>query len=147
MGVFQENWKDIGVEMMPQYEDFSVFVNRIAKTHDFEMFYEGFAFNSDPDQTARWSSKQYPTGLNYGGYKNDKVDMLLDQGTHTLDREKRTQIYVDIQNQIAADCPALVTDFPKALTGVNKRLKNYIPNAVFTASSWDAYQWYVTDGK
>ena len=147
MGVFQENWKDIGVEMTPQYEDFSVFVNRIAKTHDFEMFYEGFAFNSDPDQTARWSSKQYPTGLNYGGYKNDKVDLLLDQGTHTLDREKRTQIYVDIQNQIAADCPALVTDFPKTLTGVNKRLKNYIPNAVFTASSWDAYQWYVTDGK
>ncbi len=82
MSVYQENWKDVGVEMMPQYEDFSVFVNRIAKSHDFDMFYVGWAFGVDPDQSARWSSTQYPTGLNYNAYKNEKVDALLDQA-HT----------------------------------------------------------------
>jgi len=147
LSVYQENWKDVGAEMTPQYEDFSVFVNRIAKSHDFDMFYVGWAFGVDPDQTARWSSTQYPSGLNYNGYKNEKVDALLDQATHTLDREKRIQLYVEMQNLIAADCPALPTDFAKTLTGINKRVKNYIPNAVFTASAWDAHQWYVTDGK
>lgn len=147
MAVFQENWKDVGVDMTPQYEDFSIFVNRIAKPHDFDMFYVGWVFGVDPDQTIRWSSTQFPTGLNYNAYKNEKVDALLDQATHTLDRDKRIQQYLDIQNLVAADCPALPTTFNKALTGVSKRVKNYVPNAVFTNSAWDAHQWYVTDGK
>jgi len=147
MAVYQENWKDVGADMTPQYEDFSIFVNRIAKPHDFDMFYVGWVFGVDPDQTIRWSSTQFPTGLNYNAYKNEKVDALLDQATHNLDRDKRIQLYTEVQNLVAADCPALPTTFNKALTGVSKRIKNYVPNAVFTASAWDAYQWYVTDGK
>jgi len=145
MGVFQENWKAIGVEMTPQSEDFNVFVSRLAKTHDFEAFWEGFAYGVDPDIQARFGSTQFPSGLNYGAYKNPQVDTALDQALHVLDRAKRTDLYVQAQNLIAADCPVLVTDFPKSITGVNKRIKNFIPNAVSTR--FNAHQWYVTDGK
>ena len=145
MGVFQENWKAIGVEMTPSSEDFNVFVSRLAKTHDFEAFWEGFAYGVDPDIQARFDSKQFPTGLNYGAYSNPQVDTALDQALHTLDRAKRTDLYVQAQVQIAQDCPVLVTDFPKSITGVNKRVMNFIPNAVSTR--FNAHQWYVTDGK
>jgi len=145
MVVFQDNWKAIGVEMTPQSEDFNIFVSRLAKSHDFEMFWEGFAYGVDPDIQARFSSTQFPGGLNYGAYKNPQVDTALDQALHVLDRAKRTDLYVQAQNLIAADCPVLVTDFPQSITGVNKRIKNFIPNAVSTR--FNAHQWYVTDGK
>lgn len=145
MTVFQQNWKDIGVEMNPQFEEFSAFVTRLTKTFDFQMFLVGFSWGVDPDQQTMWDSKQHGAGFNLYDYKNPKVDDLLAQGLTTLDQEKRKQIYLDMQNLVLADAPALITDFPKALAGVNKRVKNYIPNAVSTTIN--AYQWYVTDGK
>lgn len=147
MAVFQENWKDIGVEMTPQSEDFNIFVSRLAKTHDFEAFWEGFSYGVDPDIQARFDSKQFPSGLNYGAYKNPQVDTALDQALHVLDRAKRTDLYVQAQNLIAADCPVLVTDFPKTIVGINKRVKNYIPTGLSGANRYAAHQWYVTDGK
>ncbi len=145
MTVFQQNWKDIGVEMTPQFEEFSTFVTRLTKTFDFQAFLVGFAWGVDPDQQTMWDSKQYGAGFNLYNYSNPKVDELLTRGLKTLDQEERKQIYLEMQNQVVADAPALITDFPKALAGVNKRVKNYIPNAVGT--SLYAYQWYVTDGK
>jgi peptide/nickel transport system substrate-binding protein len=145
MNVFQQNWQDIGVEMKPIYEEFSQFVTRLTQSFDFEAFLVGFSWGVDPDQQTMWDSKQHGPGFNLYDYSNPKVDALLDQGLHTLDQEKRKQIYTDMQNLVLADAPALVTDFPKSISTVNKRVKNLIPNAVNIPIN--ANQWYVTDGK
>ena len=143
--VFQENWKDIGVEMKPQLEEFSNLVTRIAKNFDFDVFLIGFSQGVDPDQQTFYDSRQHGSGFNRFSYNNKQVDTLFDQAVHTLDREKRKQLYIDIQNIIVSEAPTLVTDFPKSIVGVNKRVKNRIANTVGT--SYNAYQWYVTDGK
>ncbi len=145
--VLQESWKAIGVEMKPQFEEFSVYLDRINKNFDFEMFLVGFSWGVDPDQTTMWDSKQHGGGFNSYDYKSDKVDALLKQGLQTLDQEKRKAIYVDMQNQVLADAPAMVSDFPKGIYGVNKRVKNRIPNGVAGSDRNNAHQWYVTDGK
>jgi peptide/nickel transport system substrate-binding protein len=145
MNVFQENWKDIGVEMKPIYEEFSQFVTRLTQSFDFQAFLVGFNWTVDPDQQTMWDSKQHGQGFNLYSYKNPKVDQLLNDGLHTLDQEKRKQIYIDMQNLVLADAPAMIIDFPKRIVGVNKRVKNLVPNAVNVPIN--AYQWYVTDGK
>ncbi len=147
--VFQENWKDVGAEMKPSFEEFSQFVTRITKTFDFETFFVGFSWGVDPDQQTMWDSKQHGPGFNLYSYKNEKVDELLTQGLRTLDQEKRKQIYLDMQNIVMADAPALITDFAKIIYGVNKRVKNFVPSAVVTTQNayLNGYQWYVTDGK
>jgi peptide/nickel transport system substrate-binding protein len=145
MNVFQENWKDIGVEMKPIYEEFSQYVTRLTQSFDFEAFQVGFNWSVDPDQQTMWDSKQHGQGFNLYSYSNPKVDDLLLQGLRTLDQEKRKQIYVDMQNLVLADAPAMITDFPKTLATVNKRVKNLVPNAV--SVTINAHQWYVTDGK
>jgi len=145
VSVFQENWKNIGVEMKPQFEEFSALVTRVAKNFDFEVFMLGFNQSVDPDQQTFFDSKQHGPGFNRVDYKNPKVDQLLNDALHTLDREKRKQLYIDAQNQIVADVPVLVTYFPKSIVGVNKRVKNRIPNAVTTFNV--SRLWYVTDGK
>lgn len=145
--VFQENWKAIGVQMTPQYEEFSAFVTRLTKTFDFQAFLVGFFWGVDPDQQTMWDSKQYGPGFNLYNYVNPEVDRLLEEALRTLDKQERTELYVQAQNIILADAPALIIDFPKDIWGVNTRLKNFIPNAVSFAATWNAYQWYVTDGK
>ena len=145
--VFQENWKAIGVTMTPKYEEFSAFVTRLTKTFDFQAFLVGFFWNVDPDQQTMWDTKQYGPGFNLYNYSNPKVDELLEKALRTLDKAERTQNYVDAQNLILADAPALIIDFPKDIWGVSSRLKNFIPNAVSYAATWNSYQWYVTDGK
>jgi peptide/nickel transport system substrate-binding protein len=145
--VFQENWKAIGVQMTPLYEEFSAFVTRLTKTFDFQAFLVGFFWGVDPDQQTMWDSKQYGPGFNLYNYVNPEVDRLLEEALRTLDKQERTDLYVEAQNIILADAPALIIDFPKEIWGVNNRLKNFIPNAVSFATTWNAYQWYVTDGK
>jgi len=143
--VTQETWKAIGVEMKPQFEEFSVYVDRLNKNFDFEMFLGGFSWGTDPDQQTMWDTKQHGPGFNKYSYSNPKVDQLFNDGLHTLDQEKRKQIYIEAQNLILADAPALISDFPKGIVGLTKRVKNRIPNAVST--TFNAHQWYVTDGK
>jgi peptide/nickel transport system substrate-binding protein len=145
VSVFQQNWKDIGVEMTPQTEEFSAFVTRLTKTFDFQTFLVGFFWGVDPDQQTMWDSKQHGPGFNLYNYSNPKVDELLEQALHTLDKEQRKDLYAQVQNLILSDAPALIIDFPKNLAGVNKRVKNLIPNAVGVTVS--SHQWYVTDGK
>ncbi|MHB8647483.1 MAG: peptide-binding protein [Thermomicrobiales bacterium] len=145
VSVFQQNWQDVGVEMKPEFEQFSNLVTRVAKNFDFEVFLLGFNQSVDPDQQTFFDSKQHVNGFNRVNYNNPKVDQLLSDALHTLDREKRKQLYIDAQNQIAADVPVLVLYFSKGITGINKRVKNRIPNAVTTFNV--SHLWYVTDGK
>ncbi len=145
--VLQEGWKNIGVDMKPQTEEFSVYLDRINKNFDFDMFLVGFSWGVDPDQTTMWDTSQHGAGFNSYHYSNPMVDMLLDQGLHVLDQDKRKQIYLDMQNMVVADAPALVSDFPQGLAAINKRVKNRIPNGVAGSDRNNAHQWYVTDGK
>jgi peptide/nickel transport system substrate-binding protein len=145
MSVYQQNWKDIGVDMTPQFEEFSAFVTRLTKTFDFIMFMVGFSWGIDPDQQTMWDSKQHGPGFNLYNYSNPKVDELLEKALHVLDKEQRKELYLQMQNLVLADAPALISDFPKTLAGVNKRVKNLIPNAVTVTGN--SHQWFVTDGK
>jgi len=145
--VLQEGWKNIGVDMKPQTEEFSVYLDRINKNFDFDMFLVGFSWGVDPDQTTMWDTSQHGAGFNSYHYSNPMVDMLLHQGLHVLDQDKRKQIYLDMQNMVVADAPALVSDFPQGLAAINKRVKNRIPNGVAGSDRNNAHQWYVTDGK
>ncbi|MBX6343309.1 MAG: peptide-binding protein, partial [Thermomicrobiaceae bacterium] len=51
VAVFQEQWKQIGVECKPQTEEWNAFLNRITGSKDFEMFLVGFVWGVDPDQS------------------------------------------------------------------------------------------------
>ncbi len=144
LAVFQENWKDVGVAMTPQTEENTAFGARIATSFDFEAILDMITWIVDPNQQAMFESTQRAS-FNHVAYKNPQVDSLLAQALKTLDREQRTQLYVQAQNLILADAPVCIVDFPKAITGINARVKNRIPNAVGTA--FNAHQWYVTDGK
>ncbi|HET9016972.1 MAG TPA: peptide-binding protein [Thermomicrobiaceae bacterium] len=142
MTVFQQSWKQIGVDCTPNFEEWNAFLNRITGTHDFDIFLVGFVWGVDPDQTTMWDSTAYKGGFNMGKYSNAQVDQLLAQGLATTDQKQRTQIYAQMQNILMDDLPEAILFFPKGITAVNKRVHNLIPNAVDIP--FDAEKWWVS---
>ncbi len=143
--VMQAQWKNIGVEATPKTEEWNAFLTRIDETKDFEVYLVGFSWDVDPDQTTMWATESYEGGFNSGKYSNPKVDQLLAQGLSELDREKRKQIYLEMQNIIMDEVPNFIIDFPQALAAVSKRVHNLRPNAIFTR--WNTETWWVEDGR
>jgi peptide/nickel transport system substrate-binding protein len=142
--VFQENWRSVGVAMTPRFAENAAYLNRVSKAFDFELFYGDINWIVDPNQQIMFDSNQRG-GWNWMGYRNPQVDELDAEAFRTLDRERRRQLYLAVQNVVLAEVPVFVTDFPKAVIGMSRRVKNRIPNAVTT--TFNAHQWYVTDGK
>ncbi|MDP9372463.1 MAG: ABC transporter substrate-binding protein [Chloroflexota bacterium] len=143
--VMQQQWRQIGVDVTPRTEEWNAFLTRITETRDFEIFLVGFGWDVDPDQTSMWATESYSGGFNMNKYSNARVDQLLTQALSELDRERRRQLYIEMQNIVMDELPSLIIDFPEALTAVNKRVHNLKPNAINTR--WNAHTWWVDDGR
>jgi peptide/nickel transport system substrate-binding protein len=143
--VMQQQWKAIGVDATPKTEEWNAFLTRITETHDFEMYLVGFSWGIDPDQTTMWKTDSFTGGFNMNKYTNKQVDLLCDQGLSELDTDKRKAIYLDLQNIIMDEIPNGILDFPQSTVAVNKRCKNFFPNAINLR--WNAHNWWVEDGK
>lgn len=82
----------------------AVRVNNFPDTSNFQVLLTGQKTGSDPDQYALWHSSQ-PT--NFTGYKNTRIDSLLEKGRQTYDIQERTEIYQEFQQFFLEDPPAI----------------------------------------
>lgn len=139
--VFQQEWKQIGVDSTPQFQEWNSFLTRIENTHDFDIALLGFSWGVDPDQSTMWACASYSGGFNMNKYCNPQVDKLLSDALATTDKSKRKQYYTQMQNILEDDLPNVVVLFSKAVGGVNKRVHNFFPNAVNT--QFNSEQWWV----
>jgi len=96
------NWKDVGIETdieevrgMPQKFQVLIFEMKIPK---------------DPDQYILWHSDQKS---NIVGYKNLRIDKLIEDGRSIADTGKRQEIYADFQKYLMDDVPATFLFHPK----------------------------------
>jgi len=137
----QEFFSAVGVELTPALEADQFWNKLLAK--DFDVAFVNFTFAPDPDQSLAWAST---STYNAWSYNSPQVDDLLKQGIQTVDQKDRAAIYVKIQNILLADLPALVLSFDQRVTGVNKRVANYVPSAVgyYWAIAYDAPTWDVS---
>jgi len=147
--VLADQWKQIGANVTTKPIQFPQLVTQLSQTRDFEMILLGISEGLDPDTTQLWSSKSIGNGaLNGAGYKNPKVDDLLDQAVQTLDREKRKGLYQQIQGILMEDLPAPLVTYPKSVWGISKRVKNFNVQAWNGASPRPWFKdVYVVDGK
>ena len=79
--------------------------------------------SADPDMSAYYHSRNaVPGGLNAGGYKNPKMDSVLDAATRTLSKTKRKALYAQFQNVFADDPPGIpMVDLVQAY-GISKKV-------------------------
>lgn len=98
-------WKKIGVK------------TDIVTTNDLPTTYQALLYTMrlphDPDMYTIWHSGQVN---NITHYKNVRIDKLLEDGRQTTDKDKRIQIYADVQKYLLDDAPAAFLYFPYSYT-------------------------------
>ena len=80
-------------------------------TSDFDLLLAYWNLPPDPDQYYFWHSTQIKQG-NITGYKNLKVDKLLEDARNSFSLEDRKKLYLDFQKVIVDDKPSLFLLYP-----------------------------------
>lgn len=139
--VMQQQWAEIGVELIPQFEESNAFTSRLLSSHDFESFLFNNSMGTDPDQSIYWTCDAYENGLNMTRYCNPEVDELAEAGLAATTLEARKEIYDELQNIMLDDLPVAFLVYQQRVMAVNKRVHNYYPNAIRT---WPGqHKWWV----
>lgn len=122
--ILQENWEalHIGIElkiMNPGRVD-----KEVIRPRNYEAFLYGEILGFDPDPYPFWhSSQSLSGGLNLSNYYNKDVDKLLEEARRIDSAEERAKKYIDFQNIIAEEVPALFLYSPSYDYGVSRKVK------------------------
>ena len=142
--LIQRRLKEIGIKVTIRVIEWASFVNRFIKTGDFDVVVLGWSLSLDPDQFNIWhSSQQGPGQFNFIGYKNEKVDMLLEKGRRELDLDKREKIYHEFSEYLLDDSPIVYLYAGYGLTAVNKRIKGIKSPSPPAGIYHNSYDWYI----
>lgn len=105
----------------------------------------GIPGEPDGDVYPYFSSRAGEHGSNYSGYRNKRVDELLEQGRATLDPAMRKAIYQQLQSTLVEDPPYNYLVYLRHIYGVRKGVTGF-SHKVFghgTSPLWNIEQWNV----
>jgi len=123
--IMQRYFKSVGIQLTIQQMEWQAFLKVITGPDDpkaFDLCILSWSLSPDPDAYSIWHSSQYPKGFNFVGYRNQRVDQLIESGRLVNDQATRARIYHDAFRLIAQDTPYLFLYYPRTVTAVNRRL-------------------------
>ncbi len=121
--IIQRTLKLIGMDVEIQVMEWSSFI-KVVNSPDtpkaFDAVVLGWSLSMEPDAYSIWHSSQYPKGFNFVGYKNERVDALLDAGRLETEQGKRKTIYAQMYKAIVTDIPYVFLYYPESNVGIQK---------------------------
>ncbi|MEO8053912.1 MAG: ABC transporter substrate-binding protein [Acidobacteriota bacterium] len=99
-------WKEAGVETKIRSNDFATFYQDVVKGN-FQLFALRWQGIVDPDHYHEvfLSTSVPPKGWNRGFYADADVDRWIEEARRTADRERRKELYAEIQRRAAESLP------------------------------------------
>ncbi|MEA2018400.1 MAG: peptide-binding protein [Campylobacterota bacterium] len=126
--ILQYQLSKAGINMKIRVMEWQAFLNTIVHPRNFDAIILGWGLSLMPDARSIWhSSSDVTGGFNFIGYKNKKVDSLIEQGEITIDKKELSVIYKDIFKNISEDLPYLFLYIPNSITVIDKNIKNVTP--------------------
>jgi peptide/nickel transport system substrate-binding protein len=120
----QQQLRTIGIALDVRSFEFATFYSDISHG-SFGMYsLRWIGGNEDPDifHYAFASASMPPHGANRGAYSNAQVDQLLQTAASESDQAKRTVLYVQVQQILAKELPALPLWFLDSVVIYNRRI-------------------------
>lgn len=140
--LMQKQLKAVGIRMKIRVIEWSSLISEFIEKRRFEAVVMGWFLSRDPDCYDIWHSSKTRRGeFNFIGYKNERVDKLLEEGRRTFDQSKRAVIYHEIHRLIYEDQPYLFLYTPDALPIVNSRFKGVESSPI--GIGYNFIKWYV----
>ena len=140
--VLQQAWGDVGVQVDIQTREWGTYLNELkSEPFDWDMNLGAWSATIEPHFMQQiWLESSIPQ-LNYPAYVNKRVEELFEQGVREFDREKRKQIYGEIQRILAEDSPYVFLTVNKSYIGVSNRIGGIEPTAL--GIGWNRERWFV----
>lgn len=136
----QSSLKDIGVEVDLRLQDFNQMSQQLKK-HDFDAYVGGMSVATKVDNKPIFHSKGAEGGFNYPGYKNARVDAIIDQARVMADFQAAKPLWDEMQQIMDAEQPFSALYEPKGLVGLSKRFRNVRVTA--PRPTYNLHEWWV----
>ena len=117
----------------------------VIRPRKYDALLFGQIINNESDLFAFWhSSQRLDPGLNIAMYANTTVDKLLEDAFMTTDWEARTKKYIQFENEIKKDKPAVFLYSPNFIYVVSKNINGInMDHITFPSNRFlGAYLWY-----
>ncbi|MGE3065753.1 MAG: ABC transporter substrate-binding protein [Hyphomicrobiaceae bacterium] len=109
--IIKDNLKSVGINVKIETLDRLAFIDKVFRSWNFDLANQLFTTGPDPtiSVTTRFATSQIlrVPFVNAMGYSNPALDALFDAEYKQLDRDKRAQMWREIQKIVMTDMPAL----------------------------------------
>lgn len=128
----QEDWRTIGVEMVPEFIEYSVLLEQYLDVAQFEAYSLGWTLSLDPDfyiffhSDCALDEQGQLVGFNDVEFNNEELDRLLEEGRTEMDQQKRKQIYWDAQKIINKELPYVFLYSKDNVSAMNKKVQGVV---------------------
>jgi peptide/nickel transport system substrate-binding protein len=128
----QEDWKKIGVDINPQFIEWSVLCDQYLDVAQFEAYLLSWSLGLDPDfylffhSDSAVNEEGQLVGFNDVEFKNEELDRLLEEGRTEMDQEKRKQIYWEAQKIINDELPYVFLFSRNYVSAMNKKVEGVV---------------------
>ena len=126
--IIQHQLAKIGVKVSLRVMEWQAFLNMVVFPRKFDSVLLGWSLSLSPDPYLLWhSDNDKPGAFNFIGYKNEKVDALIQQAEGIVDREKLALVQKEIFKDIVEDKAYLFLYIPNSISAVNKNISPIEP--------------------
>jgi len=126
--ILQHQLSKVGIDMQIRVMEWQAFLNTIVHPRNFDAIILGWSLPLMADARSLWhSTSDFTGGFNLIGYKNKKVDTLIEKGEKTIDKNELSKIYQELYKIIANDLGYIFLYIPNSITAINKQIKNVHP--------------------
>ncbi len=140
--IMQQAWGDVGASVEVQGMEWGTYLSTVkSEPFDWDVNIGAWRSTLEPHWMNQiWREDSIPD-LNHVGYVNKRVEQLFDQGAREFDREKRKQIYQEIQQIISTDAPYAFLTTNLAYTGMSSRIGGIEPTPLGIGHNRE--RWYI----
>jgi peptide/nickel transport system substrate-binding protein len=117
----------------------------VIRPREYDSLLFGQIVNHESDLFAFWhSSQRKDPGLNVAMYTNAKVDKILEDASITIDEQARIKKYIQFEDEIQKDMPAVFLYSPNFIYVVSKNIKGLSIDHIISPSDRfsNIYLWY-----
>jgi peptide/nickel transport system substrate-binding protein len=130
MQILQEQWTSVGFKVDVHPIDTAPFL-QARQDGDFDGLINGHTYRFDPDDffgRNLHSKSEYTQVLS--GWKNDRVDQLLEEAKKTLDPARRKELYTEVWNINNIELAQFQLHEVTQTSAATKEVQGYRPSSV-----------------
>ncbi len=144
--IIKKNLTPLGIKVDIKTFETGNLNQNVIRPRKYETLLFGEIVNRESDLFAFWHSTQRKDpGLNVAMYTNAKVDKILADAFITSDEQARVKKYLQFEDEIRKDMPAVFLYSPQFVYVVSKDLKNFkVREIIYPKDRYtNIYTWYI----